>query len=290
MEALKHIDPETITEKHIDIQKVLASKNVKLPRFAVRWLERLLHLDEINYVIYHHRYKFGVEFAQAFLEGNGPHDLDISMEVEGSENIPLEGSPIIAGNHPLGGPDGLALMGAIGHYRSDIKFPVTDFLLFLPALAPNFVPVDKVHHNPASLKLLEEAFAEENTMLIFPAGLCSRKQKGGVIRDLEWKPTFIKKAVQYHRDVVPFYFEARNRNLFYNIANLRKRLGIKFGFELALLPAEMFAQRGKKLRLVLGKPIPYTVFDQRHTAFQWAQMVKEHCYRLAKEPNLCFEV
>lgn len=290
MEALKHTDPETITEKHIDIQKVLASKNVKLPRFAVRWLERLLHLDEINYVIYNHRYKFGVEFAQAFLEGNGPHDLDISMEVEGSENIPLEGSPIIAGNHPLGGPDGLALMGAIGHYRSDIKFPVTDFLLFLPALAPNFVPVDKVHHNPASLKLLEEAFAEENTMLIFPAGLCSRKQKGGVIRDLEWKPTFIKKAVQYHRDVVPFYFEAKNRNLFYNIANLRKRLGIKFGFELALLPAEMFAQRGKKLRLVLGKPIPYTVFDQRHTAFQWAQMVKEHCYRLAKEPNLCFEV
>lgn len=290
MEALKHTDPETITEKHVDIQKVLASKNVKLPRFAVRWLERLLHLDEINYVIYNHRYKFGVEFAQAFLEGNGPHDLDISMEVEGSENIPLEGSPIIAGNHPLGGPDGLALMGAIGHYRSDIKFPVTDFLLFLPALAPNFVPVDKVHHNPASLKLLEEAFAEENTMLIFPAGLCSRKQKGGVIRDLEWKSTFIKKAVQYHRDVVPFYFEARNRNLFYNIANLRKRLGIKFGFELALLPAEMFAQRGKKLRLVLGKPIPYTVFDQRHTAFQWAQMVKEHCYRLAKEPNLCFEV
>lgn len=287
MDTLPHIDSSKITEKHVNIQKVLANKNVKLPDFATRWVERLLHLDEVNYVIYHHREQFGLDFVHAFLEGDGPHDLNIQVEVVGSENIPTDGHPIIAGNHPLGGPDGLALMGAIGHYRTDILFPVTDFLMYLPGPAPLFVPVDKVHHNGAYANALEKAFGGENTLLFFPAGLCSRKQHG-TIRDLEWKPTFIKKAVKYQRDIVPFYFDARNRNRFYNLANLRKRLGIKFGFEMALLPAEMFAQRGKHLKLIIGKPIPYSTFDNRHTPIQWAALLREHTYRLAEDPNAEF--
>lgn len=288
MDNLEHIDPESITSKHIDIQKVLANKNVKLPKWMVGWVERILHLDEINSVIYRHRYKFGLDFVHAFLEGNEGSDLNVTLDVVGGENIPQEGFPIVAGNHPLGGPDGLALMGAIGRYREDIKFPVNDFLLYLPGPAPLFVPVDKVHHNAQNAAPLEEAFAGENTLLIFPAGLCSRKQKDGSIRDLEWKPTFVKRAVRHGRDVVPFFFDARNRNRFYNLARLRERLGIKFNFEMAQLPAEMFAQRGKRLRLVVGKPIPYSTFDGRHTPKEWAQLVREHCYRLAKDPEAEF--
>ena len=122
MEENSHIDPETITTKHVDIQKVLASKNVKLPKWMVRWVERLLHVEEINYVIYNHRYKFGLDFVHAFLEGNEPHDLNVKVEVVNEGNLPADGYPIVAGNHPLGGPDGLALMGAIGKYRQDINF------------------------------------------------------------------------------------------------------------------------------------------------------------------------
>lgn len=290
MDTLEHINPESITPKHIDIQKVLANKNVKLPKWMVGFVERLLHLDEVNSVIYRHRYKFGLDFVHAFLEGNEGSDLNVTLDVAGGENIPQEGFPIVAGNHPLGGPDGLALMGAIGRYRQDIKFPVNDFLLYLPGPAPLFVPVDKVHRNTANVNALEEAFAGENTLLFFPAGLCSRKQKGGDIRDLEWKPTFIKKAVKYHRDVVPFFFAARNRKRFYNLARLREKLGIKFNFEMALLPAEMFAQRGKHLRLVVGAPIPWQTFDSRHTPKEWAELVKQHCYRLAAEKNAVFSL
>lgn len=289
MKEYCHIDPETITPKHVDIQKILADKKVKLPNWLVRWVERLLHLDEVNYVIYDHRYKFGLDFVHAFLEGDGPHDLNVKVDVVGAERLPSEGYPIIAGNHPLGGPDGLALMGAIGKYRQDIKFPVNDFLMYLPGPAPLFVPIDKVRRNTANVNALEEAFAGENALLYFPAGLCSRKRKGGEIRDLEWKPTFIKKAVKYHRDVVPFFFEARNRERFYNLARLRERLGIKFNFEMALLPAEMFAQRGKTLRLIVGRPIPYTVFDDRHSAKDWAQRVQDYCYRLKDDHNAVFE-
>lgn len=290
MEALQHIDPETITPKHIDIEKILAKKNVRLPHWGVRMMERLLCLDRINEGVYKYRYLFGLDFVHAFLEGDSEIDLHCQVEVENPQNIPQEGYPIVAGNHPLGGPDGLALMAAIGRYRQDILFPVNDFLLYLPGLAPLFVPIDKVGRSGTNIAALEEAFAGQNVLLYFPAGKCSRKQKGGIIEDCEWKSTFIKKAVRYHRDVVPFYFDAQNRPRFYNIARLRERLGIKANIEMALLPQEMMAQHDKTLRFTMGTPIPYSTFDNRHTPREWAQLVKRHCYRLKDDPNAVFAI
>lgn len=288
MEETNNSTALNITENYIDLEGLLAKKNVKLPKFALRWVKRILHLDEINGIIYTYRDIQGLDFVHAFLEGSNKYDLNISIEVVNEGNIPTDGFPIVAGNHPLGGPDGLALMGAIGHYRQDILFPVNDFLLYIPQLKPLFVPIDKVHRNSSNAQGIEAAFAAQNMLLYFPAGLCSRKQKGGVIRDLEWKPTFIKKAIKYHRDVVPFFFDAQNSRRFYNLARFRERLGIKFNFEMVLLPDEMFRQRGKRLRLIIGKPIPYTTFDDRHTPKEWAQLVKDYIYRLKDNPDETF--
>ena len=291
------MDPrsEAIGEKYIDLDKVLAAKRVKAPHWLVRWAERLLHIPDLNRGIYLNREYFGLEFVYKFLEGHDEQDLNVTVRSIGAEHIPTDGWPMVVGNHPLGGPDGLALMGAVGRVRKDIRFPVNDFLLYLPGLKELFFPIDKVNRTKA-LACLEEAFASENTLLYFPAGLCSRLQKVRVpaagkkyeIRDLEWKATFIKKAVKYHRDVVPVYTEARNRMRFYRLANLRKWLGIKFNFEMALLPAEMYAQRGKTFTVTFGHPIPWQTFDKRHTAAEWAQLVKEHVYKLRTEPEALF--
>lgn len=279
---------EAIGEKHIDIEKILAAKRVKVPKFVVRWLERLLHVPDLNRGIYLNREYFGLDFVHKFLEGHDPQDLGVTVRSVGAEHIPTEGHPMVVGNHPLGGPDGLALMGAVGRVRKDIRFPVNDFLLYLPGLKELFYPIDKVNRSKA-LASLEEAFAGENTLLYFPAGLCSRLQEGE-IKDLEWKATFIKKAVRYRRDVVPVYTDARNRMRFYRLANLRKRLGVKFNFEMALLPSEMYAQRGKTFTVTFGRPIPWQTFDQRHTPAEWAQRVKEHIYRLKDDPEAEFTV
>lgn len=279
---------EAIGEKHIDIEKILATKRVKVPKFVVRWLERLLHVPDLNRGIYLNREYFGLDFVHKFLEGHDPQDLGVTVRSVGAEHIPTEGHPMVVGNHPLGGPDGLALMGAVGRVRKDIRFPVNDFLLYLPGLKELFYPIDKVNRSKA-LASLEEAFAGENTLLYFPAGLCSRLQEGE-IKDLEWKATFIKKAVRYRRDVVPVYTDARNRMRFYRLANLRKRLGVKFNFEMALLPSEMYAQRGKTFTVTFGRPIPWQTFDQRHTPAEWAQRVKEHVYRLKDDPEAEFTV
>lgn len=259
---------EDITEKTIDLDKVLAAKNIKAPRGVVRLLNRLLHVEEINRCLYLYRDKKGVEFAEAVL-----NYLGINVEVQNQERIPANGNPIIVANHPLGGPDGMALIAAVGKVRSDIKFPVNDFLLHIKPMESIFVAVDKVHGNRATAAGINEVFASDNALLYFPAGLCSRRIKGKIV-DLEWKPTIVKKAILHHRDIIPIRIEAHNRRRFYTLANLRKHLGIKFNFEMALLPSEMFAQRGKTFRMIVGESVPWQTFDSSKTSKEWAAEIK----------------
>lgn len=272
-----------VSKQFIDLEKVLAAKGVKMPKFVLRFMNRLLHVEELNEGIYLARDKEGVDFAKAIMQY-----LDIEVDLVHPERIPVDGAPIIIANHPLGGPDGMALIGAVGEVRRDILFPVNDFLMHLPQLKPVFVPIDKVHGNRGTAAGLEAAFAGDNVLLYFPAGLCSRRIKGKIV-DLEWKPTVVKKAVQHHRDLVPVYIEARNRRRFYTIANLRKRLGIKFNFEMALLPGEMFAQRGKRFRMTIGKPIPYHTFENGTPAKEWAARLHDYIYKLADDADAIFE-
>ena len=279
MEELNHMDPASITPKHIDIQRVLAAKGVKLPGWLTHWVERLLHLDEVNHCIYVHRERFGMDFVCALLDSPRPDGLDIKVDVVGAENLPREGFPIIAGNHPLGGPDGLALMRAIGPYRTDIKFPVNDFLLYIPGLAPLFVPIDKVHRNAANASTLEDAFADRNALLYFPAGLCSRK-RNGEIRDLPWKKTFITKSVETHRDVVPIHFGGRNSDFFYRLSNISDRLVKKVNIAMLFLVDEMFKNTGNTFPVKIGKPIPWQTFDHSKTPAEWAAYVQDEVYKL----------
>lgn len=261
-------NPEETPEKLIELDKILAAKNIKAPRWVVKLLNKLLHVEEINRGVYLNRDKEGVDFAKAILEY-----LNIKVETIHEEFIPSDGNPIIVANHPLGGPDGMALIATVGKVRKDIKFPVNDFLLYLKPLQSVFVAVDKVHGNRSTAAGINAAFAEKNALLYFPAGLCSRRIKGK-ITDLEWKPTVIKKAIEHHRDIIPVRIEARNRRRFYTIANLRKRLGIKFNFEMALLPGEMFAQSGKTFRMIVGERIPWQQFTNDKTPKEWAEFLK----------------
>lgn len=276
-----------ITERHIDLGKVIKTKNERLyrllPRFVVRLAERLLHVKDLNRLIYKYRDDFGPDFARDILR-----DLNIEMEIVNADKIPLDGNPIFVGNHPLGGVDGMALISEVGQRRGDVLFPVNDILMFLPGLKCVFVPVNKFGRNTDNVNALENAFAGQNALLFFPAGLCSRK-KNGVIRDLEWKKTFIKKARKYRRDIVPVYIDAHNSDRFYRFANIRKKLGIKFNFDQLLLPSEMFRMRNGKIRMVFGTPIPYTAFDNSKKPEAWAAQVREHVYGMAENPELEFE-
>jgi len=267
--------------KLIDVKEVLRRKAPKIakriPGFLVNYLIRTIHQDEINDIIVRYRDCDGVDFMHALV-----CEFDLKLEAKGEENIPTDGRKyIFASNHPLGGLDGICIASVLGHrYGSQISCPVNDLLLFIPNLRSIFVPVNK-HGAQArhAAQQIEEAFASDKQILTFPAGLCSRKQKGE-IRDLEWKKSFIQKAVAYQRDIVPVYFEGRNSNFFYRLANFRKRIGIKMNIEMLYLPDEMFKQQHGLFRLYFGEPVPWQTFDSSKKPAEWAEWMKQKVYAL----------
>jgi putative hemolysin len=284
--------PIEITREFIDVKSLFAAKNPRLlkviPGFVFSILKKILHQDRINGYIYNHRDKFGLPFVKAIL-GEFGVKLEVmksSAAATGGDNpamiIPPAGRYIIASNHPLGGLDGLALMHAAGQSRPDVVFPVNDILMFIPGLKPLFIPINKHGKNTENVEIIHRTFASDKTILYFPAGLVSRKHKGGRILDLEWKKTFVTQARRYQRDIIPVYISGRNTNFFYNLANFRKKLGIKANIEMMLLPDEMMRQNAKTLTLIFGDPVPWTTLDRSHTDAEWAQIIKEKVYQLSE--------
>lgn len=224
-------------EKTIDIEKILQSKMGKkarfVPAFAVRWLKRIVHEDEVNAFLWESRNLTGTEWLKACVRY-----LDMTLHIEGRENLPDKDDGKLytfVSNHPLGGEDGVALGAIIGeHYDGRFRYLVNDLLLNLPGLRPVSIGINKTGRQSRDFpRMVEAGFQSDNHMLMFPAGLNSRK-KNGVIHDLPWKKTFISKSVEYHRDVVPIYFSGRNSERFYRIANWQKKLHLKREYRHAL--------------------------------------------------------
>ena len=264
----------------IDIDKILrekAPKHVKyIPTFVVSHLNRIVHQAELNVLLRDSKDKVGVDFLEACLDF-----LDAKIVVRGEENLPADGLCTFVSNHPLGGQDGVALGYVLGkRYDGKVKYLVNDLLMNLHGLAPLCIPINKTGKQAKDFpRLVEAGFSSDNQLIMFPAGLCSRRQKG-VIRDLEWKKTFITKSVETHRNVVPIHFEGRNSNFFYNLANVCKFLGIKFNIAMLYLADEMLKNRHKTFTITIGKPIPWQTFDKSKTPLQWAQYVKDIVYKL----------
>lgn len=271
---------EGITQ--IDIKQVLRQKAPsaarKIPGFMVDYLIRTVHQDELNEILRRYHDKDGVAFMQELIGY-----FNLNLELVNEENIPAEGRYIFASNHPLGGLDGICLSAIIGgRFDGKIRYLVNDLLLYLSNLRSIFVPINK--HGAQGKKnaeLIEKAYASDNQIITFPAGLCSRKQNGK-IQDTEWKKSFIQKAVEYRRDIVPVFFEGRNSNFFYRLANMRKALGIKMNYEMIYLPDEMFKSKHKTYSIHFGKPIPWQTFDSSRKPAEWAEWVKEIVYNLKK--------
>lgn len=264
----------------IDIEQVLKNKNAKLhkwlPGFVISYIKRIVHESEINKIMAKIGHLQGIDFVNGLIE-----EFGVEVSLTGEENIPKDESVIFASNHPLGGMDGIAFMYALGKYRTDIRFLVNDILTNIKNFEPMFVPVNKHGANSREVsKLIEETYAGNHAVLVFPAGLVSRKQASGIL-DLEWKKSFVSKAKKYKKDVVPVYIEGRNSNFFYNLANFRKKLGIQSNIEMFYLADEMFSQRGKKVVIHIGKPISYKYFDQSKSENEWAKEVKELVYQMA---------
>lgn len=269
---------------HIDVREAVEAKIPSyakhIPGFVYRWLERVVRQKELNRVLKENADRRGVDFAEGVLGSFG-----IKLEVEGLDNISDDGRYIFASNHPLGGLDGMALITILGRkYDGNVKCIVNDILMLIKPLNGVFLPINK--HGGQSRKNMEavdEAYHGGCQMITFPAGLCSRRGKNGKISDTEWKKSFITKSIESRRNVVPIYFGGTNSGFFYKFAKFRKRIGIKLNIEMVLLPGEMVDGAGSTFRIKIGKPIPYTEFDNSRSQKEWAQEVKRRVYEMSVE-------
>ncbi len=249
-----------------------------VPRMIVRRLEKLICQDDLNYLLSHNHGRRDADFCEGVMS-----DLDVKVDVRGSLPDPAHKKVILVCNHPLGALDGIAIIDTLTKiYNSPVHFIVNDLLMAVEPLSGVFVPVNKNgRQSRSATDGVDAAMAGDRPVVIFPAGLCSRRDTDGVVRDREWKKTFVVKARKYGRDIVPMHFLGQNSDSFYRFAARRERLGIKFNIEMVLLPREVFRARGSRFTLTFGDPISCDKLDGAPADV--AQRIKKTVYSLTSQ-------
>ena len=237
----------------INLKEIVKARGMKIPGPVVSLIERIIHQDELNEILRVADPKEGSDFADAVYE-----HLNLHLEVKGRENVPANGRFVFASNHPLGGLDGIGLVKVLGRRYGDdnIRVLVNDMLMNVEPLRKVFLPVNKFGaQGREATKAIAEAYASDKQIVMFPAGLVSRLHPDGEIRDLDWQKSFVAKAIESGRSIIPIRFGGLNRRRFYRLAKWRRKFGIKFNIEQIFLPAEVCASRGKSFSITFLPPV-----------------------------------
>ncbi|MGC9375082.1 MAG: 1-acyl-sn-glycerol-3-phosphate acyltransferase [Bacteroidales bacterium] len=266
-------------QKYINVHNLVKKSNSKflkrLPDFMVGLIKIIIRQNEINRILSIYGDYEGVDFLPKIIS-----ELNINVEIEGMENLPENGKCFFVANHPFGFIDGLILANTIAGKYGNLKAIGNDVFTLIPQIKPIVAAVHVFGSNPREYLLeLEKVFASDLPITHFPAGMVSRLN-GFVIEDKVWHKSFITKAIEHRRDVVPFFFFGRNSRLFYIIYFIRKILGIKTNLELVLLPREIFNKKNKTIKVRIGSPIAYQTFNNTKSHYEWAQSVKQQVYKL----------
>ena len=277
------------TDYLMNVDEVLGPKLLKkLPRFAVRFLKKRIHQDEMNDCIMNAEPFCGPGFFDEALKY-----VDIRYKVRGTENLDLNKKYIFACNHPLGGPEAL-IIGSLFYniYGGGFKVTSNQLLMHMKPLAEFFIPVKVQSKNGQDRDIvarIAEMFESGEQVLVFPAGLCARKIKGKVT-EMPWKKMFVTQARKYQRDVVPVHISGSNSAKYHFFSWVSRVLGLRVNIAMIFLVDELFNKRGSEFTITIGKPIPYTNFDRSKTDLEWAAEVKNMVKELSKDngcpPNM----
>lgn len=268
----------------IDIDAVIRERLPRyyryIPRPLIAWLEHEVCQNDLNSILGHAEGLEGAAFCRDVLAY-----LHVDYDVHGADLLPECDNRRVTyvSNHPLGGLDGMALIDMVTRHHGGVEpgFVVNDLLMAVEPLRKVFVPVNKHgRQSRGASSMVEEAFASDRPMIVFPAGLVSRRGKGGKVADLRWRKSFVNLSVASGRDIVPLYFDGVNSRLFYRLAQARERLGLRFNFEMLRLPREVMLSRGKHFDIYVGKRIPVSRLQGGSKANDEALAIRKIVYSL----------
>lgn len=291
IELLLHLDENAFMnteDKFIDIEKLFHEKNPSLarvlPGFVYSYIRRIIHQDEINTFLSKHHELQGIDFIDKVVEY-----FNIEYQLIGDDQLEGHKRLVFAANHPLGGLEGILISSVLIKKMGDIRIPVNDLLLSIKNFYPHFTPINKHGSNTRdAIREFDQNFASDKSILMFPAGYVSRR-KHGIIRDIDWRKTFLSKAIEHKRAIVPVFITGRNSNFFYNLSRIRTLLGIKANLEMFFLPNELFKQKNSKISLFFGKPIPSSFFTKERNHWDWSHLLQDYIYQLKQNPEQSFE-
>ena len=214
------------SQKHIDVSLSIKEKipntYYKFPKSMFRLVERIILQDKMNFIIEQSAHLQGVEMVNWILKYFG-----VNVSVQGQELIPSNGRNIFPANHPSGGLDGLSILSEILKIDTHTKFIVNDLLRVIKGLESLCIYIARFGNiNRKNATEINEAFSSNINIILHPAGSVS-KRNPLKISDLKWNKFFVRKAIQFERNVIPIHVKASNSNLFYNVATVRKLFFIK---------------------------------------------------------------
>ena len=245
----------------------------------VGWvLLRVLRISAINKIYENNKHKSDLDFLNGILD-----DCKIKFEIpeEDLKRIPKEGPFITVSNHPLGGIDGALLLKLLIEKRADYKI-IANFLLHrIAPLKPYVMPVNPFETRKdakssiAGIKNALLHLREGKPLGIFPAGEVSTYKDGKLKVDKPWEEGAIRLIKKANVPVIPIYFHAKNSRLFYVMSKISDTL------RTAKLPSEVMSQRGRVIKVRIGKPISVKDQDAYKEIPAFCEFIRKKTYMLA---------
>ena len=262
-----------------EISQVIGLQKLGFLGSFVGWIIlRILRISAINKIYDNNKNKSDLDFLNGILD-----DCKIKFEIpeEDLKRIPKEGPFITISNHPLGGIDGVLLLKLVTEKRADYKI-VANFLLHRVApLKPYVMPVNPFETRKdakssiAGVKSALLHLREGKPLGIFPAGEVSTHKDGKLNVDKPWEEGAIKLIKKANVPVIPIYFHAKNSRLFYFLSKFSDTL------RTAKLPSEIIQQRGRVIKVRIGKPISVKDQDTFKALPDFYKFIRRKTYMLA---------
>lgn len=253
-----------------------------IPKFMYKRFERILHIKEVNeFFVAHYE-----DEPQEFLD-NVVNFLDIKSSYEGRGKQAVEAlqgqKVLFASNHPYGGPEAMVLLDYLHEKFPDCRLVAQSYLKFIKPLGKSCV------YNKKEVRTLLNAVNQRTSILIYPAGYCSRMLSNGEVFDYAWKASFVKIAKRNNMPIVVFYTHGQLSPKVQRWTRFRQIFHIKTSIESLFLVDEMFKLKGQTLKMVVGSVIDPAKLDDSVSNEEWAARIRQYCFELRRNPNLEFD-